>query len=177
MSVKFIKDNIYILKKDYGRPITIYKKISTIDIKTGLTTISRTKVKINKAIVLPSIESMYGKESFEKTYLNTGRIRESLGGYIEIIDKIVILDKKDLPKTFDVNPDDYVVIDHQRFDIKAIDDYERIILALKQTTGQSTLEVIDMKIKQNLIIEQVCLKNIIRNIDINQNLNIEQTNG
>lgn len=151
----FIRRNLYSLKKDYGKPIDIYTKSVILSYETGKQIVTKNKIRIRKAIVLPSIESFRGKQVYERAFL-TGN--PTYGSSFEVQDRIVIIDQRDLPKGFTIATDDYVIIDPSshhaaRYEVKTITDYEfdtGIILGLKTAKGGQLFQIIDQYMRDKL---------------------------
>lgn len=151
----FIKRNLYRLRQDYGKAIDIYSKMSILNYETGKQVVTRNKIHVKKAIVLPTADSLRGRSTFERAFLQTPVISSAF----ETMDRKVILEYRDLPKGFTVALDDYVIIDQRtRYQIKAISDYEfdtAIILTLKEAKGVELYQMAEYTIYQRLNFQQV----------------------
>lgn len=117
---RFVKRILYQLKRKYGLPLDIYHIISvTSDTKSGTKTVNKTKYHIRRAILLPTI--LRRKMAVELGLKPTG-YGPSPPGY-DIKERLIIIDNDDLPDV-DLNAEDYLVIDHERHDIKSIEELE-----------------------------------------------------
>ncbi len=161
MKLNYIRENLYVLKLDYGQPVDIYKTTSVLNLKTGLKTLSRTKLSIDNAIVLPSLDILRGKSVYEKAFLQHNRpISESS---LDVADRVIILDATDVPDDFDLQPNDYLIIHSEigknvRYDIKSIDQYEfdsGFILQLKETVGAKLEQIFDLFLKSKVLLQQI----------------------
>jgi hypothetical protein len=108
--LRFIKDVIYGLKREYGEPIQFIREITDLNTSTGLKSITQVlNIRISKAVMLPFSWRKYFADK-EK-----GKIQD-------IGTQEILIDKKDLniiPVTGDIIQTSYA-----KRDIKAVDDYE-----------------------------------------------------
>lgn len=145
-----LRESLYQLKKDYGRPIGLYKRTTSITVTTGHKVLVRQKIHIRKAIILPSLDTIRGS-------LDSALSKP--GGYIEIADQNVIIDPRELPKGFIVEPDDYVIFDdHTRYEVQSVDTVQfqgGLMLYLKRSKGAQISQIYDIKIKDKLILFQI----------------------
>lgn len=141
-------DNLYQLKRDYGIPLDLYKTKTTENIETGRKTVTRTKIHIRKAISLPATEMIRTRAA--QQFLKASEI--------EISDRFIILDYNDLPKDFDIEPRDHVIINHHRYEIITVNENEYgtgYMLTARETKGVDKFEVIDGKVKHKLVFVQL----------------------
>jgi hypothetical protein len=172
-SLRYLRSNLYVLKKEYGKSIDLYKKKATVNIETGRRTVVRRKASIRRAIVMPSLENTkaYG-QGFTSKGPGQGPVN------IETVDRIVIVDDKDLPNDFDIEPGDYCIINRHRYEIKSVDDYESnigYVLTLKETRGIESFAIIDIKTKSRLLWDDQALINIIHHEVVTSTLTIGMT--
>lgn len=106
--MKFLKQLIYTLKRDYGRQITYFRVTGSTSIdyinNTSITPTSSTVIK--KAILLPKRTTLDNYIVFPKS---------SLGYFTKNIQQIII-DGKDI--AFDPQIQDYMEFDSRRYNIK-----------------------------------------------------------
>lgn len=116
--LSFIKNVIYQLKKEYGKYITIYKNTSnTVDFDTGIKNTVVTFRRVKKAVLLPSnlIRTFVYKSGLDPDFKE--------GGFIDINDRIMLIDAKDL-RNFDLTMDDYIVYSNKRWQVIKVTEFE-----------------------------------------------------
>jgi hypothetical protein len=148
-NLAYIRSNIYTLKRDYGEPADLYKRVVINDFQTGKKKTTRTKLHIKKVIILP------GSDLINSQSL---RVVDQKAQNVEVVDRIVIIDTRDVPKTFIIDDNDtYIIILHKRYEIKNIRNYEYdtgYILELRQTVGAEVAEIHDVSVRQKLIFNE-----------------------
>jgi hypothetical protein len=155
----FTGQNVYILKRDYGRPIDFYKVKTEINSQTGKKKLVRTKITIDLAILLPSLEVLMGRSlAFPQS-----------GGSVDVADRILVVDADDLPDSWRIEVDDYVIVDdRERYQIKNISDYGgALILAIKETRGAELSRMLDESIRIKLIFSQTITVSKVRLVAFN----------
>jgi hypothetical protein len=93
--IDFIKDVIYGLKRDYGSRITIKRETTgSVNIETGVRSVTTEQVQIEKAIRLPTrLKALRLHESFRDQYdIDILIDKKDLGGFVPRNDDIVLLD-------------------------------------------------------------------------------------
>jgi hypothetical protein len=152
-NLDFVKQNLYVLKRSYGAPADLYHIVSMIqDPRIGTTITQKVKYHIKRAILLPTTLQTYLNP--QGAYTKPGT--DTPAG-LTIGQKLIIIDNRDLPKDFDIDLKDYLVINRVRYDIKSSEQLEHrkgTLLVTKQVTGQRVDEIFDVTIKQKLIINQ-----------------------
>jgi hypothetical protein len=147
----YIRENLYILKQEYGEPIDIYKETFVTDFKTGKKVSTKTKVHIKNAIVLPALDVLRGRAIYENI-----RTQGNVSGTIEIGDRTIIIDITDLPKNFKIETDDYIIVNRlTRYDVKDVQRYEYdagYIITLKESKGAKLNQILEFNLKSKLII-------------------------
>lgn len=149
-NLDYIRDTLYTLKRDYGNPIDLYHKITVPDYQTGKKKTTRTKHTIKKAIILPI-----------NMIAVAGAVKAAAPGYgsmgIDIADRVVVLDAKDL-KGIEIQDDNwYFVLDHHRYEITSIRKFDMdlaYVFTLKETEGAEVGENPDGIAKQELELQQ-----------------------
>lgn len=118
------KTILYRLKRQFGLQIYLYRAIeNTNDVTTGKIIRRYQIIPIRRAPVLPSRE--FRRFHYDLNYIQAGN-NFTMGAYLDIDSKAVILDRRDLPKNFKPNLDDFIIFDYQRYDIKEIADYQEL---------------------------------------------------
>lgn len=121
--IKFIRRAIYQLKREYGSSITLYTldSVST-DYNTGVKTSAHTSYEVTRAIVLPTRTKREVIQSISMISANKKFVQ---GGTFDSSLRTFIIDRSDLPKTFILNTDYWLVYEGKRYEIKWIDEFEQ----------------------------------------------------
>ena len=116
-SKKEITNTLYELKRDWGCSVEYHKIIEDIvNRATGVSTIEYDIFKIRRAILLPS--------ALVREVTNTG-LPFNYGGGHDSKSRFLYVVRKDLPKEYVANEDDYMVIKDVKYSfIKPIEDYD-----------------------------------------------------
>lgn len=147
--LRFIKEVIYDLKRDYGGPIEIYQNVpGQTDYKTGQKTFTKTKWTVARAIRLP--RSIHR----DSLYSITGNRLFAYGNIIETADRQIIIDWRDLPSGFQFKEENwYVIIDNQHYEVVKVIEFDfnaAIYVILKQLTGAPREAIIDVAVNTNV---------------------------
>ena len=142
---------IYTLKRRYGFPLEFYRESEeSVDPKTGKRLITRIKHVVKKAIVIPQTAS----------YLNV-TIRSMMTyqnvGTMEIVDKEIIVDTKDFPKSYIPDLKDYVIYQQKRYEIKTVTLFDGAIgyyLGLREWKTSQKYEIFDQCRHDKLLVAQ-----------------------
>lgn len=155
--LRFIRNILYRLKRDYGSQADIYHQISeTIDYNTGKKIVTKDKIIVKRVILLPnnvSIDATYGT-----TYTNSNR-KFTYGGFYSVGERGIIIDRKDLPKNYDLHNDfinKYVIIQSRRYEIVSIqevDNQSAYFIKLKETLGTQLAQSVEIKMGDTIIID------------------------
>ena len=117
-----IRRAIYQLKYRYGYPITLYKVTKgTFDTKTGLTPFQTESVQVTRAVIMPSAIQRNFFFSITVIQANSRFIH---GADVQLQDRQIIIDGKDIPSSWIINVDDYFIFEHKRYDIKVAEALE-----------------------------------------------------
>jgi hypothetical protein len=126
-----IRRAIYQLKYRFGYPVDFYKIVKgAYNTQTGKYSFVTAKTTITRAVIMPSAVQRNFFFSISVIQANSRFIQ---GGDIEINDRQIIIDGRDLPKgphgtTWIIDVDDYFIFENQRYDIK-------VAQALEYNTG------------------------------------------
>lgn len=146
--IRFIRRCVRQMKAEYGNSITVYRMgATTTNLNTGQMSTTHTSVHINRAVVLPvklsrDVVQTISLISANKQLLQGGTIDQGLRQFI--------IDRTDVPTTFDVKKDDWIVYDGKRYDVKTVDEYEYKTawhIHAKQIEGNPARE--DLYVKTN----------------------------
>lgn len=160
---------LYSLKKRFGQSMDFYREIdSQPDIKTGIINQHRDKYHIEKGVFLDQI--LESRSPLTK-------ILGQLTGVIDTFEVAILLDGYDFPKYFKPHLKDYVIIEHQRYEIKTIqevDDRQSLYITLAEYKGSVTYEQKDLHVRDKLTIIQILkyVKNRVYEEDIVDELSL-----
>jgi hypothetical protein len=119
-----IRQTLYMLKREYGAAIDIYKLGSTsTDVRSGDKTIVKTVYPVPRAIVLPETMKRTAKPvsalaGTSKDFMSPGAGTYSTGTRVFIVDR---LDVPDLP---DLSQDDWIVYDCGKYQVAEVESFE-----------------------------------------------------
>jgi len=134
---------LYSLKKQYGDEITICQNTSvTTNYVTGTKSYTCSRTKINKAILLPI--NFQRKTDYDITAISANKMFV-FGATFDVGSRIIIVDIQDVPTYFQLDQDDWILIDNTRYEIGKIEQLEYRagwIIGAKQIVGANAdLEV------------------------------------
>lgn len=150
--LRFVKDVLYQLSKQYGTPLDIYRVTSsTADTTTGRKTVAKTVCNIKRAIVLPSDVS--SRFVYNHTYIAADK-QFTYGGLFDINVRTVIVDKRKIPSDWDLKGENfYAVCDGVKYDFKLVTqtiDHASWVIILKAIEGTPPAQVINLNVYQTL---------------------------
>ena len=126
-SRNMIRRAIYQLKYRYGYPVDFYKIVKGVyNTQTGKTEFTTTKLRIERALIMPSNVQ---RNFFFSISVIQAASQFIQGGDVQLNDRQIIIDGRDLPRdqnglTWIINIDDYFIWEHQRYDIKVAETLE-----------------------------------------------------
>lgn len=154
-NVKFIRDTIYQLKKDYGVPVKYGILIkNNIDPDTGLNTVEKRVYKIKKAVLLPT--KLERKFAQDIAYLAANK-NFTYGALFDEKISLFIIDARDLPRGLQMNMDDFLFMGHQRFILKTAEILEHNcgwLLTAQTHEGANPFDVCTDKVRHHLVLHQ-----------------------
>jgi len=114
---------LYRLKRQYGLRATIYQPASPInDVETGDITLTYTTFAIRRAIVLP--DKADRSFIYDLTFIAANN--NFVGGALfDRKKRTIIVDAKDVPKTFEPTMNDHIEFDGKRYELESIDSLEQ----------------------------------------------------
>jgi hypothetical protein len=151
--LRFQRGAVYRLKRSYGQPIDIYRQDSEgYDLVTGKKTVTKSKLSLLRAVLLP------GRSTTDFQYRLAYLVNNkdfTYGGYYDQTLRDLVIDRKDLSGEFTtLMLTDYIVINHQRYQVKEIDSFEMDLvywLVIKETAGAPPGEVQTLAINDLLV--------------------------
>lgn len=147
MSLIFVKQSLYDLKKQFGQPAAFYRTTTTNNLETGSKVVSRTKTPIRKVIVLP--ESFITSKIYSLSYIAANK-NFTYGALFNKNTKVFLVDKSDIPNK-EILPEDYVVFKNTRYDIKNLEALEfntGYIIIAEHVDGVATGATHDVNVLQ-----------------------------
>lgn len=134
--LRFISQVLYNLKRRYGQKITIVRPTAqTVDPTTGATTETSTSIIVRLAIVLP--QKMKRDFDYDLSYVAANK-NFTYGGFFDVGDRYIIVDRKDLVKDYQPSLDHRVIIGSDIYEVVTFEKFELdagYIFALKTLTG------------------------------------------
>jgi len=144
----FIWRTLYSLKRQYGGPVDVYKLLSAgTDYKTGVKTSSKSVVSIRRCIVLPV---KIQREAIRSIAHLSANKMFSMGGTFDAGVRIFVIDRRDVPKDFEIAQDDWLVYDARRYEIKDLQELEQRtawIITGKEVKGCRPEQVISKQVE------------------------------
>lgn len=150
----FIKRAVYSLKRRYGVSTDLYVFIeSNTNLDTGEKSVIKNKYKINRAILLPPRGSR--DFDYDLSFIAANK-NFTYGGVFEKRIRDFIFDKRDLPKNYIANRDDYLVVDTKRYNIKLTTELDFAIhIIAEQIEGDNPQQLLEDQFEDSLSITQV----------------------
>ncbi len=139
---------VYVLKRQYGGPIDIYKLVSSeTDVRTGEKVVSVTVYHVKRAIILPA--------GYSRTKLSTGVIGGFPGGLRDSNARDFIVDRKDAAIEF-LTADDWIVYKQRKYQIAKVGACEfdsSWLIASKELVGEVPQQEISKKVDNIVFLE------------------------
>jgi hypothetical protein len=151
---RFIRRTLYSLKRQYWGRVDMYKLVvANSDYETGTKTYTRTMVTVPKAIVLPVKIAREAVQGISTISANKAFV---YGGTYDAGTRTFIFDTRDLPDSYEIVMDDWMIYNGRRYDIKSISEFEQHaawIVVGKEIKGVRPEQIIHMKMENLLDIE------------------------
>jgi len=129
------KRSLYMLKREYGGPIDIYKLLdSQTDVRTGQKILSTKVFHIRRAIILPA-----GYARIRMPSISSANKDFIAGGAHDSNTREFIVDRKDAPGLTTLTVDDWLVYQGRKYQISKIESFEfdsGWIITAKQSIGE-----------------------------------------
>jgi hypothetical protein len=137
---------VYILKRQYGGPISIYKLTgSTTDVRTGEKVVTTQVYPVKRAIILPS--------GYTRERAALGKL--AAGGARDVTARDFIVDRKDADLSA-LTADDWIVYDSRKYQVKTVEACELDALWLisaKELIGEVPEQVFTARADDTLSLE------------------------
>ena len=149
--LKFFRNVIYKLSRNYGFRMALYHTTETIDYQTGIKTVTRVKYPIRKALALPN-QSLrdYG---YVVGLDENNKLQ--FGGLLDTKERIVLIPFRELPKGFQIQSTDYIVFRNQRYNLIKWEELEIAdywLTTVKKTQGEPTYQVHERCLRQKIVL-------------------------
>lgn len=147
----YLRHQLYQLKMEYGIEASLYRTtVGATDLTTGEKNLTRVRYVIDRVIWMPiKFETM---AFYSASFLKAAR-EFAYGGYQDQEFKKVILDARDLPEGFEILPDDYLVQNHKKYEIKLAEKLEvdqGYQLVVQRLVGAPVNEIHEAVVYQSL---------------------------
>lgn len=155
--LKMIRQTLYRLKRSYGMPLVIYcQSAETVDLTTGAKTVTKIDYSVSRAVMLPV--------NVLRQNLFTGGSTEanksfSYGGILQLGDRIVVIDSRDLPAGVTIGLENYfAVVQNRRYEVKSVEELDcnaGYIVVLRELKGARVFQFIHLSVKHKLFVDDV----------------------
>lgn len=147
----FVRHQLYKLKREYGFPLAVYKTtVGDTNLETGVKSITKTKHRVKRAIVMPV--KFETSVFYSAAFMKAARAF-AMGGYQDQEIKRIIIDGRDLPRSYVMAPEDYVIYKHNRYEIMYFEQLEEVSgyqLIAKRLVGAQVDEIHEVTVYQTM---------------------------
>jgi hypothetical protein len=113
-NLAFIQRVLYKLKQNYGFPLDLYKTLESSDnLETGRKSVRRARYTVKRAIILTAAELQ--RQFHNAMNFVAADKRFSVGGFYDTESLYVLIDRRDLPRGFEITLEDFAIHDHKRY--------------------------------------------------------------
>lgn len=117
---RVIHNAMYTLKRLYGGPIAIYRRVGgSTNRETGIVAVEKEVYNVDRAIILPAKVSRHADQPLSVISANKSFV---YGGTYDRNVRRIIVDRRDVPEldlqTFELTMDDWVVYDSKKYEVK-----------------------------------------------------------
>lgn len=120
--IRFIRRNIRHLKSEYGGPIRVFKLgTTTTDYETGQKSYTAQSCFVPRAVVLPATMSREVAQTISIISANKKLVQ---GGSFDTGKRRFIIDRTDLPESFLLANDDWIVYEGKKYQLISIEEFE-----------------------------------------------------
>ncbi len=118
---RFIRQVLYSLKRQYGGTIDIYTLVSSgTNPKTGVATVVRDVIHVDRAVVLPARITREVKKSISQISANKMFV---VGGTYDASRRLFIIDQDDVPD-LDLTNNSFIVYRGRKYEIEEVQEME-----------------------------------------------------
>jgi hypothetical protein len=110
------------MKKDYGNPITVYQlgSVST-NHNTGVKTQTHNSTFVRRAVVLPVNLT---RDVIQTISMISANKKVVQGGTFDPGVRRFIIDRTDVPSSYEIKHDDWLGFDGKRYNVKKVEEFE-----------------------------------------------------
>lgn len=147
-NIKFVRDTLYQLKKDYGDVVTLVQPIQeSTNTVTGIRSFTRNVFHIPRAVILP-------REMMRVVYYDLGFLKANnnfiYSGELDQITTLILFDGRDLRQCRKIELRDYVYYQNARYQIDKMTEINfglGYAVALKTLKGEIPFQPIEVKVQ------------------------------
>lgn len=147
----FISKVLYRLKRRYGEPVDLIRRLSsTVDRETGLKTVRTATIRLKRVICLPA--QLSREFSYDLAYIAAAK-NFTYGGFFDTTERRFIVDTRDLPADFEIKIGHYLVYDQVRYDVKTVERFEdarAFFVQAKQTVASDLDNAIEVELETDI---------------------------
>lgn len=140
------RETLYQLTQDYGTRTELYRiTYADTDPASGIRTWVRTVVTIPKGIFLPSmLARSILSGSFQRNV--------NADGGIDIRSRVLILDRRHLPKGYQIALEDMIIIHSTRYNVKTCEDLQGVadLLTITSANNQTPFQELHLRASNSL---------------------------
>jgi len=121
---RFQARNIATLKKEYGGDVTVYQLTpgsATTNRDSGAKSATYTSFEVQRAVVMPVHAMRHVIQTISIISANKKLVQ---GGSFDAGDRVFLIDRNDLPTSYEMKKNDWIEYEGDRYDIKYFDEYE-----------------------------------------------------
>lgn len=148
------RETLYQLRMDYGTPTDVYRILTADTDVAGVRTWQRKRYHVPKGILFPSILSKKYLHDLSAVRLDRHFV---YGGDIDLKTRLMILDRTELPKAFEITTEDMIVCNMLRYSIKQIDDLDYglgYMLSLTNVQSSQPYQELSISVGNTLVLSQ-----------------------
>lgn len=177
--LSFVRRVIYKMKRSYGMPITYHQILPdshAIDPSTGAKINAYRAINIKRAIVLRARE--FRSFVYDLAYISANK-DFTTGAFFDPEDRKVIIDGKDVPATFNPNPEDFIVFKASQYNVSEVysieDGYSWMFLARRirgapVTRVESRMSVMDITQAVSYTIDDALTRSVVSELNLTDSL-------
>lgn len=148
----FMRRIMYRLKRDYGSPLDIYyESADSVDLTTGKRNVTKQRWHLRRAVNLPT--SIYRDSVFSAALKSQFQYGQS----VELGDKTVLIDRKDLPCGVELGTENwYMIIANRRYEVKRVEEYDpglAYFVVLKELKGAPLDRFVEVTVCDYICVE------------------------
>lgn len=145
MTINFVREVLYGLKRDYGKRLDIYQIVSSdFDLETGEKTVKKNFFTVRLAILLP--QKIARDFQYDLSFIAASK-NFTYGGTLDKQDRIVIVAGADVPKGYQPKLGDYFVIASKRYTLKSFQDLDEkagLLFEIQALEGELPISLTDV---------------------------------